>query len=350
MSNKREIKSVPIPTDDKPYPLSDVFDHPYRGVFISAVPGSGKTTLIYNLLRMMCEELSGRTGDGPKKMFPLEVVVFCGTIEQDAMWGEIFRLLDAHKIPHHEYEDIYAEEEDARGKTIKVPLLKAELERVKADKVKYKALEDAKSNKAKVEEPIVIEAPIKKSEPIPIYECYTYTCRRANAEIAKRRKEEEKFVMTQKLFIFDDISTALNNESLIKFVKEARHSFSRVIVSTQDFLDIPQDFKNCMNYFINFAGLNRDRLIKIYRTLAVPLDKEEFIELYNRSTPNRHDFLFYTKTRPREYRIGLSDIRELPKGAHSRSATELSNEAKELKAIERRRTMPDSKEKREKST
>ena len=346
MKLKRTIEPVPIPTDDKPYPLSDVFDHPYRALFISAVPGPGKTTLIHNLIRMIASDLKGRTGQKPGDMFPLEVVVFCGTIEQDAMWKQIFDLLDSFKIPHREYEDIYAEEEDARGKLVKIPLLRAELAKVKADKIAYEAREEAKK-KPKKSEPVVVETPLKKSDPIPITECYCYSAPRVASEASKRAKKEDEFIMTQKLFIFDDISTALDNESLIKFVKEARHSFTRVIVSTQDFLDIPQDFKNCMNYFINFSGLNRDRLLKIYRTLAITMDQEDFIKLYEQITPGRHDFMFYTKTKPREYRIGLSDIHELPSGGSERGtlsrATELSAEGRERRTIERRRALEEKK-------
>lgn len=76
----------------------DYFNQPFCNIFIVARKNSGKTTLIYNILRHIID---------PKYKKKQHVHFFVGTIKQDRIYDSIKELLDYNEINYDENDSLY---------------------------------------------------------------------------------------------------------------------------------------------------------------------------------------------------------------------------------------------------
>lgn len=76
----------------------DYFNEPFCNIFIVARKNSGKTTLIYNILRHIID---------PQYKKKQKVHFFVGTIKQDRIYDSIKELLDYNEINYEENDSLY---------------------------------------------------------------------------------------------------------------------------------------------------------------------------------------------------------------------------------------------------
>lgn len=96
------IKVEPVDGGEKFNPKKiigyDYFNEPFCNIFIVARKNSGKTTLIYNILRHVMD---------PKYKSKQHVHFFVGTIKHDKLYDSIKELLDYHEIDYDENDSLY---------------------------------------------------------------------------------------------------------------------------------------------------------------------------------------------------------------------------------------------------
>jgi hypothetical protein len=108
----------------------------------------------------------------------------------------------------------------------------------------------------------------------------------------KIKKRKPKYVAPKYIFIFDDLSSELKDPIISQLVKKHRHFKSKVILSSQYILDIDQQSRRQMDYFILFGGINKDKLNMIYVNADLSISEDEFNKLYHYATTEKYNFLY----------------------------------------------------------
>jgi hypothetical protein len=203
-------------------------DQSYPFFYISAKKNSGKTTILYNLILNMATKKTN-------------IYIFSKTYENDNTCVEMINKLSKYcNIQCYDNLD-YENQEGEKYKNILEKLI---------DDIKI----DIAENKDK----------IKKLK-------YTYT---------------------RHLFIFDDFSELLKDKILEGVIKRHRHYLISCIISTQQFTDIPPPVRSQINVLILFKEISNNRLKMIYDEKIKNIDYDTFIDLYNKATEQKYNFIF----------------------------------------------------------
>lgn len=246
----------------------EYFDiHPYN-LFISAKKKSGKTSLIYNIIK--------NTTDKNTKFF-----LFVSTHNVDKSWGAIKDFLGK------------------RGNVVEV----------------FDSILDGKNNNLNiimdalaggVDEGIpdnVEDFGIKLSfdrTPIPV--------------VRKRKKKKKKRdkICCEYLFIFDDISNELRNSAVASFMKKHRHFGASCIISSQYVKDLTPSAVSQIDYFITFKNFSEEKLLYIHKLLDLSVDWDDFFKMYQFAVSDPYSFL-YCNVRTEEFRKMFNQRLELKK-------------------------------------
>ena len=92
---------------------------------------------------------------------------------------------------------------------------------------------------------------------------------------------------------------------MAQLLKTNRHWKAKVIVSTQYITDIAPAARRQFDYWLLFPKLSPQNLAMVRLSAGLPLDEQEFIDLYNIATKDRYNFL-YIDTNNVEYRHNFS--------------------------------------------
>ena len=115
------------------------------------------------------------------------------------------------------------------------------------------------------------------------------------------KKRKPKKIAPEYIFIFDDISTDLKSPDVSKLVKQNRHYKSKVIISSQYPLDIQPQSRRQIDYWLLFAGHDKEKLEKIYHDADLNIDFDLFLKIYHEATEIKYHFL-YIDTNNSEFR------------------------------------------------
>jgi hypothetical protein len=106
----------------------------------------------------------------------------------------------------------------------------------------------------------------------------------------KPKKPNERF--PERIFIFDDLSSALRHKSIGKLVKKNRHYKSMCILSSQNITDLAPETHLQLSYALMFQSFNEDKLKNIYERLDMFCELPEFISAYKFATQEKYNFLY----------------------------------------------------------
>lgn len=158
--------------DNKPILGSNLFSEIYANIFICAKKKSGKTTIIYNVVRKCANSNT-------------KVIIFSSTFHKDKSFDSIRDFCDKHKI----YLESYTSLKDDSGQDILETMIK-ELEN------------EVKDEEEKVEKPKLMvnlfEDSDEEDEPI-------------------KKPKKYKYRSPEYIFIFDDLSNELKSKSINMF-------------------------------------------------------------------------------------------------------------------------------------
>jgi len=225
----------------------DYFPNLYSNIYICSKRKSGKTTLIYNILKHCTDK---RTN----------VVFFCSTIHRDATYGKILEMLEKKGVNVLAYSHFIEGKEN---------VLQSILTELDGD---LEAKETAK--KPKGEEQI---------------------------GWGKFDKEEEKKEVVEKkpkklgceyIFIFDDLGSDLRHPSITQLCKVSRHYKAKLIFSSQYLHDLQNAAIKNIDVCLIFKSFNTEKLLVLYEGLDLTCTFETFLDMYHEATKDNFNFLY----------------------------------------------------------
>lgn len=256
------VKTAPIPsryfgeTDNRPARGYKLFEEAYSNILILAKKNSGKTHLIYNILKKCIDKNT-------------TVIIFSSSHNNDKAYSAIKKWLKKRGNPMQCYTHFIDED--------KVDILDDML----------RDLEDKHGNGEDSDDE---EKEEKKF--------YMY----GGSEEEEEKKRESKYKPLEYIFILDDLSKAMRHRTIAKLVKVHRHYKSKVIISTQYPNDVqPETIQQCQ-YLILFPGHSEAKLKELYKHLDISIEFDLFLELYHKATEEKYNFLYVFKKGRDEFR------------------------------------------------
>lgn len=230
---------------------STCFPVQYFVMSILAKRKSGKTTVIYNIL---------------KQCFNKQTVIlfFCPTFWKDDAYKAIRDMLDANNIIYSGYTHFL---EDGIDHVEEFMTMCEEQKPVDSDQDES----DDEDEKVDVCIPDRIEP---------------QTISR------KKKPKKKKQPPTEYILVFDDMSKALRQPSIIKLCKNSRHYRAKVILSSQSVGDLHPETHAQVDYSLIFKSFNDVSLQNLYDKLEIWISPEKFKRLYYEVTATPYNFLF----------------------------------------------------------
>lgn len=264
-TEKLNIKDVtPVPDlvgkgDDKRKVKGGDIIPLYSNVFLCAKKKSGKTSVIYKIIKETCTK-------------DTKVILFVSTLYKDQNYINIRKYLDLKKIEYEAYTSI------KEGGVDKLNEIVTELqEQAKRDE---DAKEEHDGGKMKNDSVILADASDDDDDDEP---------------------KKSKYRSPEYLFIFDDLSSELKAKSLTALIKKNRHFLCNVVISSQYLHDVDLQARKNIDVFIIFKGQSDEKLNIIYRDADLAIPYEQFKEIYTYATKDKYSFL-YIDTRSDSFR------------------------------------------------
>jgi hypothetical protein len=276
-----KVNPIDIKTDDKGEPV--FFNTKYCNVAMIAKKRSGKTQLIYNLLR----QLVGKDTD---------IYVFCSTVNRDATWRQIVNEFQDKGNLVETYTSIYDTRMEGKRRR-NVDNLKelidswAEEEQPKKDKKKKEEPKEEPLRIARPYEDLKVEQLGQGHLFHTIFRNRNFT-RAEKVEPPKKRKRRTKKAYPQKILILDDMSEQLKNPMVASILKKNRHYRMCCIVSTQYPQDILPSARSQINMLMAWKGHAPNKVEVLRRICDVDLDEKQFYDLYRKATEKPYAFMF----------------------------------------------------------
>ncbi len=246
--NKQIVKPVQLKTLKKDdIRGNQLFDELYANVFICAKKKSGKSSLIWKILKECC-------GKNTK------IVIFSATTKKDKTYKHIIKYFTNKGNDIITYDSIM---ENKINNLTEVcdSLLQEDITDSDDDE------ESSEDNK------------------------YKYIIKTGDEE-KEKKKRKEKLISPEIIFIFDDLSAELRNPAVSSLLKCNRHAKSKVLISSQYANDIKPESLKQLDYCILFGGHSDDKLEKFHKDLDLSIDLDKFIEIYKAITAERFNFLY----------------------------------------------------------
>ena len=226
--NNIKIKVLKNIQKDKPFAHKDIFDEQFPFIYISSKKNSGKSMLIYNILLNMAI---------PKKTI---IYLFSKTYEND--YTQISMIDKISKYNEIQFFDDL-NYDNQQGESYYNIL----------DKLLQNIKDDISLNKEKI--------------------------------------KKQKFSYPKYIFIFDDFSELLKDQSIEALIKKHRHYLTSFIISSQSYTDLKPNVRNQINFLILFKEIPINRLKLIYDEKIKNIEYDKFYELYLKATDEKYNFL-----------------------------------------------------------
>jgi len=236
----------------------NLFPEVYSNIYICSKKKSGKTTLIYNILKKCCNKKT-------------HIWIFSPTIKKDDTWKAICEMLENKGCQVSKY--LHFLDED--GSNI-------------IDEVINELIHEGSDEEQEEEE--------YKDEQINKPLCL---CKFGNEEQQEERKEEKKEKKNKKnkiypehIFVCDDLASDLRNKAIGQLLIKNRHFKSKVILSGHNVTNLLPQARANIDYCIVFKGMADDKVKVLHNDLNLSLDFEKFLEIYKNATEKPYSFLW----------------------------------------------------------
>lgn len=268
--NDCKLTCPKVKKKDKNWKGKDILDVKYWIMSILAKRRSGKTTLIYNLIKQF----------GHKHMI---ILFFVPTFYKDSVYESIRNYLDRKGIVYQGNTSIENEEG--------IDLIDVFMKENNGDRY----LLNQESKEEIVQQPQIpvcnFGGPIIDSQ--------------------SESKNEDINIEPEYMIIFDDMSSQLRHPSIVKLCKNSRHFKCKIILSSQSIVDLTPSQHSQIDYCVLFKNFNFDSIEKVYKRLQPNLSFEEFYELYKNVTEGKtgkyNNFLVIDRNKE-EYRKNLNEV------------------------------------------
>jgi len=241
-----------------------LFPEIYSNIYIVARKRSGKTNLVYNVIKKTTDK-------------DTEIHIFCSTCLKDKAWIEIIKYLEKRGNIVHKHTSIVED-----GVNL--------VEQFMMDNMESKSDVEEESESEEEVKFISIDDCEKEEKPTPV-----------------RKKRKKKYISPEHCLIFDDLSTELKDRHLNALYKQNRHYKAKCISSSQNLNDLLPMSRKQQDYWIIMKGMNINKLETIHKDADVSMDFKSFKKVYDYATKKPYSFL-YIDTRTDTYRKNFDEL------------------------------------------
>ena len=287
MNIKLEKIKAPIevlkPHDPSDLPLGHQYiNHAYPNILLLAKKNSGKTNIIYNILKKCANRNT-------------EVVIFCPTWELDDTYSQILDYLDSKGIPHQQFKNIDNLKDlmDSYDKNFD-QATPSDDEELKETPPPGHTIEKYASSKLEA----ILQIPQQREQ---------HATEAAQYEQPIKKPKKSKFTVPEHIFIFDDCKKMLRSPVLNSLIATNRHYKSKVIISTQYFTDIMPDTRTCLDIICIFPKIPLDKIKKLHEDIQLSTEYPIFEKLYLKATEQPHNFL-YVDIRREQFKFNFDTL------------------------------------------
>jgi len=254
-----------------------LFIDPLSNTAIISKKKSGKTTLLYHILKNVCS----RSGT------PSNVIIFCSTVHKDPTYKHIIEMLEKKGCNVSVYTNFIEDDENIVEGLLNE--LKKEAEPIEEEIKQFKddiSMFGKNSNQVEIK-------PIRKSKKLKA----DYT------------------------LIFDDLGSSMSHKSIDQLSKVLRHYKMRCFYLQQYLTDLKLSTRKQIDYALLFKSFNEEKLRSIYDSLDLSIDFDDFLKLYYYATKDPYNFL-YIDVRNEVFRKNFNSFLKISKSGSARSPTE----------------------------
>jgi len=240
----------------------DYFSEPYSNIFLLAKKKSGKTTLIYNILKNC----------GLKNY--TKVIIICSTVNKDSTYEKIKELCDKNYIDNEYYDDIINDDgENVIESFIRNQKSNSKIKQEKTtDNLTGGTLKYIKFTALQIDKRINDEKPIEIEE--------------------EQKTDPKNIIAPEYIIVIDDLGAETRNKYITQLLKTNRHYKSKVILSSQNLEDLQPPAIRNLNYILLFGGIPTEKIEKIREQILLDIDENKLVEIYKLITNKKYNFLY----------------------------------------------------------
>lgn len=278
---KLDVKPIPVPLGfNHPDTPGNILPRHEFSMGIIAPKGSGKTTVIANLLKFY-------------KNYFHTILVFSPTVASDEKWDWVKRQqLLAENKPLKKLLSDLKQQRDQDNPVVQCSNKAAEL----VDHVELKKMTDFR---------IPEECFYSEYDEDTLSEIME-----EQMKMVKLLKEcgKSKHLANRLLIVFDDLvgSSLFSNKKDNPFKKlnsNHRHYSASLLMVTQAYKEIPKTVRTNFSCLIVFEIPNEKEIEVIFEENPNYLKRDEWMEMYEYATDGDHDFLFINYQKPKRLRL-----------------------------------------------
>lgn len=232
-----------------------MFLDPFSNVAIISKKKSGKTTLLYHILKKVC-----RKGTN--------VILFSPTQNKDETYKFIKEALNKKGCNVSSYSNFIEDRENIINDLLNELGKEEEIEPVSQARKPTPTLEETVN-----------------------YSMFGKGINDVEKEVEKKIKPPKK-ISADYVLVFDDLGKDMNCKSIAQLSKTLRHYKIRCFYLQQYLVDLSTDTRKQIDYALLFKSFNEEKLLSIYESLDLSIDFDEFVELYQYSTKDPYNFLY----------------------------------------------------------
>lgn len=240
-------------------------------IYISAGTKSGKTTVISHILDYCIDKET-------------KVFIFAPTVYIDQTYKHIIKQLTKRGIQHHEYTHFI----DADGNNI--------LDLIVDQLVDNSVKQDSSHGNRGEGQPKILSHRIVNGVIVREYE-QGHPATRDDKQGGKQEKPgvrqyDQREGVPEYMFIFDDLGEEMRHKSIYKWLLKQRQFHAKTIISTQSINNLMPNSIGQLDYILVFGGQREEAVEQLRRKLDLPIDEEEFLDLYHQATDEKYNFLY----------------------------------------------------------
>lgn len=278
-----------IDVKNKPKGDPVFFDILHPNCFLTAKKNSGKSNLIYHIIRNIT---------GP----PVDIYIFCSTATKDPTYIQMIKELKRKGHNVEVYDGLYESiKEGKRRKTVNhLERLLKSFNEEDGEEPEEKEIKGGRKEKEEQKQ-LTYERILKREmfgDDHLVNILFKKPQQPKQEEIIIKEKPKRKIkksgkkLYSQRIFIFDDVSEQLKDPFVASLIKKNRHYLATCILSSQFPLDIHTGSRANLDIVIAWGGHNKAKVEVIRKMADTNLDEDEFYKLYKYCTAEKYSFMY----------------------------------------------------------
>lgn len=275
------VKPIPVPSSSHhPPPASDVLPKHEFTIGIIAPKGSGKTTVIANLLHFY-------------RNYFHTILVFSPTVASDEKWDWVKsqKLLVENKPLQQWIKSLEKKESDPR-KVVQNRPVSTQLESMAQKDPDFDGLIPEECFFTEYDEDTLADIMDQQMAIIKLL----------------KKHNKTKHLANRILIVFDDLvgSSLFSGKKDNPFKRlntNHRHYSISMLMVTQAYKEIPKTVRTQFSCVIVFEIANEKELEVIFEENPMNLKRDQWMQLYQHATDGDHDFLFINYQKPKRLRM-----------------------------------------------